>query len=96
MTPFGVADPEAFLALASQSRRRSIPGKKALLKLGGDPEAILVAEKDVQAGQRRIQTMEHEARCTLEETRHSLVVFERDTGLKAFQAWMAKKDRHPY
>ncbi len=22
--------------------------------------------------------------------------FERDTGLKAFQAWMAKKDRHPY
>ena len=77
VTPFGVADPEAFLALASQSRRRSIPGKKALAKLGGNAEAILVAEKDLQAGQRRIQTMEHEARCTLEETRHSLVVFER-------------------
>lgn len=22
--------------------------------------------------------------------------FERDVGLKAYDAWMAKKDRHPY
>jgi RNA polymerase primary sigma factor len=37
---------------------------------------VLVAEKDVQAAQRRIQTVEHEAHCTLEETRASLVVFQ--------------------
>ncbi len=76
VTPFGVTNPDTFITLAEQSRRRSIPGKKALAKLGGDPEAILVAEKDVQAGQRRIQVIEHEARCTLDETRQSLVVFE--------------------
>ncbi len=76
VTPFGVTSDEAFLALAEQSRRRSIPGKKALMQLGGDPEAVLVAEKDVQAVQRRIQAMEHEAHCTLAEARQSLVTFQ--------------------
>jgi RNA polymerase primary sigma factor len=76
VAPFGVTSAEAFLSLAEQSRRRSIPGKKALAQLGGDPEAILVAEKDVQAVQRRVQTIEHDAHCTLEETRASLVVFQ--------------------
>ncbi len=74
--PFGVSGAAAFMALVEQSRRRSIPGKKALAQLGGDPEAILVAEKDVQAVQRRIQSIEHDAHCTLEETRASLVVFQ--------------------
>ena len=76
VTPFGVNSAEAFLALAEQSRRRSIPGKKALAQLGDDPEAILVAEKDVQAVQRRIAGMEHDSHCTLDETRSSLVVFQ--------------------
>ncbi len=74
--PFGVDGAEAFLALAEQSRRRSMPGKKALAQLGNDPEAILVAEKDVQALQRKLQTTEHEARCTLAEARQSLVSFQ--------------------
>jgi RNA polymerase primary sigma factor len=76
VAPFGANSAEAFLSLAEQSRRRSIPGKKALTQLGGDAEAVLVAEKDVQAVLRRIQTIEHEAHCTLEETRASLVVFQ--------------------
>jgi len=76
VAPFGVNSAEAFLSLAEQSRRRSIPGKKALAQLGGDAEAVLVAEKDVQAVQRRVQTIEHEAHCTLEETRASLLVFQ--------------------
>ncbi len=76
VAPFGVASADAFLALAEQSRRRSIPGKKALAQLGGDAEAVLVAEKDVQAGQRKIQTIEHDAHCTLEETRASLAMFQ--------------------
>jgi RNA polymerase primary sigma factor len=74
--PFGVNNDQAFLALAEQSRRRSIPGKKALAQLGNDPEAILVAEKDVQALQRKLEATEHEARCTLAEARQSLVSFQ--------------------
>jgi RNA polymerase primary sigma factor len=74
--PFGVANDAEFLALAEQSRRRSIPGKKALAQLGNDAEAVLVAEKDVQALQRKIETMEHDARCTLAEARQSLVAFQ--------------------
>ncbi len=76
VAPFGLTDADEFLALAQQSRRRSMPGKKALAQLGGDPERVLVAEKDVQAVQRKIQTTEHEAHCTLDETRQSLVVFQ--------------------
>ncbi|MCZ6568654.1 MAG: hypothetical protein O7B23_00635, partial [Deltaproteobacteria bacterium] len=38
-------DEEEFLKLAAQSRRRSIPGKRALARLGGNPEAIIIAEK---------------------------------------------------
>jgi len=74
--PFGVDSPEAFLALAEQSRRRSLPGKKALVQLGNDPERILVTEKEVQALQRKLQTTEHDARCTLVEARQSLVAFQ--------------------
>ncbi len=75
LAPFGLRRADEFLSLAEQSRRRSMPGKKALMQLRGDPEAVLVAEKDVLAVQRRIQTMEHESRCTLAEARQSLVQF---------------------
>jgi RNA polymerase primary sigma factor len=76
LAPFGLKSADEFLALAEQSRRRSLPGKKALMQLRGDPEAVLVAEKDVLAVQRRIQTMEHESRCTLGEARQSIVQFQ--------------------
>ena len=74
--PFGLAKADDFLALAAQSRRRSMPGKKALVQLGGDPEAVLVAEKDVVAVQRKVEVLEHEARCTVDEARQSLVRFQ--------------------
>ena len=35
-----------FLKLAEQSRRRSLPGKRALARLGGNPESIAIAEKE--------------------------------------------------
>jgi RNA polymerase primary sigma factor len=75
LTPFGVRSADEFLALAEQSRRRSLPGKKALMQLGGNAEAVLVAEKDVLAVQRKVEAIEHEARCTLDEARQSLVHF---------------------
>jgi RNA polymerase primary sigma factor len=62
-------DQDEFMELAEQSRRRSIPGKKALMRLGGDPEAILIAEKEIQTTQRRIEKLESEAGATLEEAR---------------------------
>ncbi len=62
-------DQDEFMELAEQSRRRSIPGKKALMRLGGDPEAITIAEKEVQATQRRIEKLESEAGATFDEAR---------------------------
>ncbi len=64
-------DEEEFLKLAAQSRRRSIPGKRALARLGGDPEAIAIAEKEIQAIRRRIQKIEAELQTTLEAARAS-------------------------
>ena len=57
LRPLGVNE-ETFLELAAQSRRRSIPGKRALAKLGGDLEAIAIAEREIQATQRHIQKIE--------------------------------------
>jgi RNA polymerase primary sigma factor len=76
LAPFGLRSVDQFLALVAQSRRRSIPGKKALAQLGGNPEAVLIAEKDVLAVQRKIETIEHETRCTLGDARQSLVHFQ--------------------
>ena len=39
LAPFGLRRADEFLSLAEQSRRRSMPGKKALMQLRGDPEA---------------------------------------------------------
>jgi RNA polymerase primary sigma factor len=65
-------DEDEFLELAAQSRRRSVPGKKALRRLGGNTEAIEIAEKEILAAQRRVQKLESESRTTLEEARASL------------------------
>ena len=72
LAPFGIRSADEFLSLVAQSRRRSIPGKKALAQLGGNAEAVLIAEKDVLAVQRKVEAIEHEARCTLAEARQSL------------------------
>ncbi len=66
-------DEEEFLKLAAQSRRRSLPGKRALARLGGNPEAIIIAEKEIQAIGRRIQKIEAEHQTTLAAARASLV-----------------------
>ena len=65
-------DEDEFLELAAQSRRRSVPGKKALRRLGGNSEAIEIAEKEILAAQRRVQKLESESRTTLEEAHASL------------------------
>jgi RNA polymerase primary sigma factor len=65
-------DSEEFMKLADQSRRRSIPGKRALARLGGDAEAISIAEKEILATQRRIQKIEMEHQTTLAAARESI------------------------
>jgi RNA polymerase primary sigma factor len=67
-------DEAQFLELAEQSRRRSVPGKKALRRLGGNTEAIEIAEKEIHAARRRVQKLETEYRSTLEEAKLSLEV----------------------
>jgi len=64
---------DEFLKLAAQSRRRSLPGKKALQRLGGNPEAILIAEKEIQATQKRVQKIELDAGTTYETATQSLI-----------------------
>ncbi len=68
--------PDEFLVMAEQSRRRSIPGKKALHRLGGDLEAILVAEKEILATQRQIEKMATAVGCSEREARESLAEIE--------------------
>ena len=62
-------DEDEFLRLAEQSRRRSVPGKRALARLGGHPEAINIAEKEILATRRRIERIESTFGATLEEAR---------------------------
>ncbi|MBW2281675.1 MAG: RNA polymerase sigma factor RpoD [Deltaproteobacteria bacterium] len=64
--------PDEFLQLAEQSRRRSIPGKKALQRLGGNPDAIEIGEKEIMATQRQIEKLETTAGSTESEARLSL------------------------
>ena len=68
--------PDEFLAMAEQSRRRSIPGKKAFQRLGGDPEAILVAEKEILATQRQIEKITAAVGSGEQEARESLIEIE--------------------
>jgi RNA polymerase primary sigma factor len=64
--------PEEFLDMAEQSRRRSLPGKKALHRLGGDPEAIQIGEKEILSVQRQIEIIEAAIGSTEQEARESL------------------------
>ena len=68
--------PDEFLVMAEQSRRRSIPGKKALHRLGGDAEAIAVAEKEILATQRQIEKIAAAAGSSEREARESLAEVE--------------------
>ena len=61
-----------FVELAAQSRRRSTPGKRALRRLGGDPEAITTAEFEILATRKRVQKTEAECGSTIDEARESL------------------------
>ncbi|MEE8313764.1 MAG: RNA polymerase sigma factor RpoD [Myxococcota bacterium] len=72
LKPYRLSDDEEFLEITAQSRRRSVPGKKALARLGGDPEAISITEKEVNAARKRIQKLESEHHCTREEAIASL------------------------
>jgi RNA polymerase primary sigma factor len=75
LRPLGVGE-EEFLELASQSRRRSAPGKRALKRLGGDPEAIEIAEREIQAMRRSVQKLESEFRTTVDDARAVLKELE--------------------
>ncbi len=61
-----------FLELAEQSRRRSVPGKKALARLGGDPEKVAIAEREILAVRKRIEQIEDDCGSTLEDARRAL------------------------
>jgi RNA polymerase primary sigma factor len=67
LAAFRLVDPAEFVDLAAQARRRSLPGKKALHRLGGNLEAIECAEKELEAVQRRIEKLEADARIRYED-----------------------------
>jgi RNA polymerase primary sigma factor len=69
-------DEARFLELAAQSRKRSAPGARALKRLGGDPDAIAVAEKEIHAVDRRIQGLKSENLSSLEDAKESLAEIE--------------------
>jgi RNA polymerase primary sigma factor len=66
-------DEEEFLRLTEQSRRRSVPGKRALARLGGNPDAVTIAEKEILATRKRIEKLQQEASTTLAEARRWMV-----------------------
>ncbi|MCP5045129.1 MAG: RNA polymerase sigma factor RpoD [bacterium] len=72
LKPYRMTDDAEFLELATQSTRRSVPGKKALTRLGGDPEQIAITEREIQAVHKRTQKIESDAHCTRDEARKSL------------------------
>jgi RNA polymerase primary sigma factor len=65
-------DEDAFLELAEQSRRRSLPGRKALSRLGGNPTAIATAEREITAMRKRVQKIEEDYGAKIEDARRSL------------------------
>jgi RNA polymerase primary sigma factor len=71
LRPLKVGEDE-FLELAAQSRRRSAPGKRALQRLGGNAEAIEIAEREIQGMRRRVTKLEAEYRTTFEDAERSL------------------------
>ena len=69
-------NPEEFLRLAAQSRRRSAPGRKALARLGGNIEPIAIGEKEILATRKRIEKLEADHECTYAEAVQSVHVIE--------------------
>jgi RNA polymerase primary sigma factor len=69
-------NPDEFLNLAEQSRRRSVPGKKALARLGGNPEAINIAEKEILATRKNIEKIETTLGATVDQARGWLIEIE--------------------
>jgi RNA polymerase primary sigma factor len=69
-------DEARFLDLAAQSRKRSAPGARALKRLGGDPDAIALAEKEIHAVDRQIQALKSENLESLEDAKASLAEIE--------------------
>jgi RNA polymerase primary sigma factor len=65
-------DADEFLQLAAQSRKRSVPGARALKRLGGDAEAISIAEKEIQATRRRVHQLETENLITLDQAKSAI------------------------
>jgi RNA polymerase primary sigma factor len=63
---------DEFLVLAAQSRKRSAPGARALKRLGGNPEAVARAEKEIQALRRRVHAFEGENLLTLAGAKRTL------------------------
>jgi len=76
LKPLRISEDE-FLKLAVQSRRRSLPGKKALHRLGGNPEAILIAEKEIAAARERVERLELENGMTYVEAGHCMIEIEK-------------------
>ena len=71
LRPYRISQPEEFLRLAEQSRRRSNPGKRALEKLGGDRQAIENAERSISAVFKEIGKLQSEVRCTRVQAQRS-------------------------
>ncbi len=69
MKPYKLSNDEEFLQVAAQARRRSVPGKKALARLGGSLEAISITEKEINAARKRIQKLESDNHCGYYEAR---------------------------
>jgi RNA polymerase primary sigma factor len=72
MKPYRLSNDEEFLQLATQARRRSVPGKKALARLGGSLEAISITEKEINAARKRVQKLESDNHCGYDEARSCL------------------------
>ncbi len=76
LKPYRLTDVVEFAELAKQSKRRSVPGRKALADLGADPEAIEATHLEIQAAEKHITKIETDAHCSRDEARKSLVDLE--------------------
>jgi RNA polymerase primary sigma factor len=71
LRPFGLTEVAEFLELADHSRRRSNPGRQALERLGGSPEAIEATERNLDAALKLIEKLELEAHTSYEQARRT-------------------------
>ncbi len=83
LKPYRIQDAGEFVQLVEQSRRRSNPGKRALERLGGDPELVSNLEGSIQTIVKEIEKLETEAGCSYEQvlrTRDALAIAKERTG----------------